>query len=218
MALPPKSRLELPLRAFDRIGTDYGGPFYTKQGRRKPRAKRYVSFYLLSNLGGAFGNDLFFGHGTIPERFHPLISRRGTPSYVISDNGTNFVANQAIQWKFNPPAAPHFGGVFEAMIKAAKKALRTILGEADVTDEELHTAMCSVEGLLNSRPIRYVSAHPHDLTQLTLNHFIIGQLGGQCVAEAVDVEEYVKPTKRWRQVQKLVSQLWKRWIKNSFQV
>ena len=35
------------------------------------------------------------------------------------------------------------------MIKRAKKALRAILGEADVTDEELHTAMCAVEGLLN---------------------------------------------------------------------
>ena len=44
MAPLPKSRLELPLRAFDRIGTDYGGPFYTKQGRRKPRAKRYLCF------------------------------------------------------------------------------------------------------------------------------------------------------------------------------
>ena len=30
MAPLPKSRLQLPLRAFDRVGTDYGGPFYTK--------------------------------------------------------------------------------------------------------------------------------------------------------------------------------------------
>jgi hypothetical protein len=99
------------------------------------------------------------------------------------------------------------------MIKSAKKALRAILGEADVTDEELHTAMCAVEGLLNSRPITYVSADPHDLTPLTPNHFIIGQLGGQFAAEAVDVEEYVKPAKRWRRVQQLISQFWKRWIK-----
>ena len=44
-----------------------------------------------------------------------------------------------IEWKFNPPAAPHFRGVFEAMIKAAKRALRSIQGNADVTYEELHS-------------------------------------------------------------------------------
>ena len=35
------------------------------------------------------------------------------------------------------PYAPHFGGVFETMIKAAKRAIIAILGNADVTDEEL---------------------------------------------------------------------------------
>ena len=95
------------------------------------------------------------------------------PRYVVSDNGGNFVAgekeirelvaafdqekivnktsNKPIEWKFNPPSAPHFGGVFESMIKSAKKALRTVLGDAEVNDEELHTAICGAERLINSR-------------------------------------------------------------------
>ena len=28
-----------------------------------------------------------------------------------------------IKWTFNSPYAPHFGGIFETMIKAAKKAI-----------------------------------------------------------------------------------------------
>ena len=56
-----------------------------------------------------------------------------------------------IDWKFNPPCVPHFGGVFEALIKSAKKAIKAILGDTDVTDKELHTAICGAERLLNSQ-------------------------------------------------------------------
>ena len=114
-----------------------------------------------------------------------------------------------IEWKFNPPAAPHFGGVFEAMIKAAKRALRSILGNADVTDEEPHTAICGAESLLNSRPITYVSADVNDLTPLTPNHFLC-QLGGRFAPEALN-DTAINPRKRWHRIQQLLSQFWKRW-------
>lgn len=71
-----------------------------------------------------------------------------------------------IKWKFNPPSAPHFGGVFESMIKSSKKAMRAIFGDASVTDEELQTAIIGAEGQLNSRPITYVSSDVNDLTPL----------------------------------------------------
>ena len=55
-----------------------------------------------------------------------------------------------IDWKFNPPSAPRFGEAFEAMIKKAKKAIKDILGHVDVTNEEVHSAICGAERLLNS--------------------------------------------------------------------
>ena len=99
------------------------------------------------------------------ERF---TSRRETPSEIISDNGTNFkgavnemreLVNNIDKAKirrllvFNPPGAPHFGGVFEIMVKAVKKALYAVLGSHDVTDKELITACAGVECLINSTPL-----------------------------------------------------------------
>jgi len=50
------------------------------------------------------------------------------------------------------PYAPHFGGVFEIMIKAAKRAVTVILSKADVNDELL-TTFCGAEAMINSRPL-----------------------------------------------------------------
>ena len=47
------------------------------------------------------------------------------------------LVKQGVKWTFNPPYAPHFGGVFETMIKAAKRTVIAMLGNANVTDEEL---------------------------------------------------------------------------------
>ena len=68
--------------------------------------------------------------------------------------------NQGIKWKFNPPHAPHFGGAHAIMIKGAKRAVYAILGNTDVTDEELMMAFSGAEALLNSRPLTYQSANP----------------------------------------------------------
>ena len=64
--------------------------------------------------------------------------------------------NKGIKWHFNPPLAPHFGGAHESMVKSAIKA---ILGQADVNDEELIRAIIGAEGLINSRPLTYQSAN-----------------------------------------------------------
>ncbi|XP_071114954.1 uncharacterized protein [Haliotis cracherodii] len=163
-----------------------------------------------------------------------MASRRGLPKEILSDNGTNFVgatnelkqlvakldtdtvksslANRGVIWKFNPPHAPNFGGVFESMVRAAKRAIYAILGSGDITDEELMTSFVGAEGLINSRPLTYQSAHPNDEVPLTPNHFLHGQMGGIFAPDSVDVTPF-NPRRRWRRVQELVRHVWKRWMK-----
>ena len=78
-----------------------------------------------------------------------FISRRGTPSNIYSDNGTNFVgANRIlkealqqfdqtrqknycsqleINWHFNPPHASHMGGAWQRMIRSVKRILGALM-------------------------------------------------------------------------------------------
>ena len=163
-----------------------------------------------------------------------MTARRGWPKKMLSDNGTNFVAaekeiralvaqldqkqierataNKGITWYWNPPVAPHFGGVFESMIKSANRAIAAILPNADVDDEELQTIFTGVESLLNSRPLTTISDDPNDELVLTPNHFLIGQMGGDIVPENVDTTVF-NANNRWRRIQELVRHVWKRWMK-----
>ena len=163
-----------------------------------------------------------------------MSSHRGVPAEMYSDNGMNFkaadkelkslisqldqekikesIANKGIVWHFNPPLAPHFGGVHESMIKSAKRAINAILGNADITDEELMTTIIGAEGLINSWPLTYQSADPADDTPLTPNHFLHGQVGGQFAPKTVDETQF-NPRKRWRRAQELVRHFWHGWCR-----
>ena len=77
-------------------------------------------------------------------------------------------------------------------------------------DEGRVTAIAGAEGLINSRPITYVSSGHGDLTPLTSNHFFRCQLEEQFAPE-VQTAEIFKPTKRRCRVQQPISQFWKRW-------
>ena len=87
-----------------------------------------------------------------------------------------------------------------------------ILGNADITDEELLTTFTGTEALINSRPLTYQSANPNDDIPLTSNHFLHGQIGGQFAPELVDTMDF-DPCKRWRRIQELIEHFWLRWIR-----
>ena len=236
MAPLPSMRVRSPesLRAFVHTSVDYAGPFLTNQGRGRCRVKRYLCLFTCMSVR-AVHLELAYGLDTdsFLNAFYRFAYRRGYPETMTSDNGWNFIGanrelqelvtkldqqkitkssvSHGIEWNFNPPTASHFGGVFEIMIKAAKKSVYGILGNADVTDEELMTAFVSVEALINSRPLTYQSASPCDITPLTPSHFLHGELGGR--AAPVPAEGDRHPRTRWRRVQELTRHFWHRWLR-----
>ncbi|XP_055614859.1 uncharacterized protein LOC129761171 [Toxorhynchites rutilus septentrionalis] len=140
MADLPAARVNVA-RPFLKTGVDYFGPILIRHAPRRPASKAYVAVFVCM-CTKAVHLEIVTDLST--ERFiqalRRFIGRRGKCSDIFSDNGTNFVgahnqlkdlskflkneeyrekitrecANEGIQWHFNPPSAPHFGGLWEA--------------------------------------------------------------------------------------------------------
>ena len=119
---------------FSNPGIDYFAPFYVSVKRSTEKRWGFLFTCLtsravhLEDVPSMDTSSCVMGN----ERF---VARRGTPSVLWSDNGTNFVAcdkkllqndrnwneqvlaeslvKNRIKWKFNPPSAPHHGGVWK---------------------------------------------------------------------------------------------------------
>ncbi|KMQ87430.1 hypothetical protein RF55_13291 [Lasius niger] len=152
---------------------------------------------------------------------------------MYSDNGTNFVGaakelNLAYQaairdpnflnhtaldntsWKFIPPSAPHFGGMWEAGVRSVKHHLRRILGENTLSFEEFTTLLCKIEACLNSRPIAPLSDSFDDYESLTPGHFLIGSaLTTPPEPSLLHLNE--NRLSRWQLIRHLIERFWKLW-------
>ena len=190
-----------PARPFLHVGVDYAGPLILlmSRGRGQRTHKGYVALFICLSTR-AVHLELVSDCST--EAFIAALrrftSRRGLCATIHSDRGTNIVEaarelrdmlghltsghdrihsallKDGIQWQFNPPAAPHFGGLWEAAVKSTKHHLRRVIGEQHLTFEEMSTLLHQIEACLNSRPLQAMSDDPGDLNVLTSGHFLIG--------------------------------------------
>ena len=235
-SLPPQRvRLDRP---FLHCGLDYAGPITLKfnKGRGTKTTKGYIALFVCMAVKAYhieavsdLTSEAFIG------ALRRFVARRGVPSCIYSDNGSNFVgakrkisdlqriirenqnnkeimdffSKSFIKWKMIPPASPHFGGIWEAGIKAVKFHLKRVIGETILTFEELSTLLSQVEAVLNSRPLIKVSdSDINSLEALTPSHF----LAGDVITSLPDREKILelKLLSRWELVQKIKCSFWKR--------
>ena len=179
---------------FDVTGTDLFGPILVKVNPGQVKRwgciftcfkSRAIHFEVLSSLEA----DSFING------FIRFVSRRGCPSKIYNDNGTNFVGAQAeiarchrqldkakvrsaargrgVDWEFNTPLSSHHGGMLERLIRSILKILLALfLPHMTLTDEVLHTVLCECECIINGRPITKSSDDVNDWEALTPNHLL----------------------------------------------
>lgn len=224
------------LPRFTHTGTDLFGPFYVSNGRTKQQEKRYgIIFTCLSSRAAHLELTRGLDVDSYINAYRRFICRRGSPKTMRSDNGTNLTAankelkqalkdlkrsqldnfciEHGIDWKFQPPNASHFGGVFEREIRSVRKILSSIFQDyhtkIKITDDILATWFCEVENILNCRPLTAVTTDEDDLLPLTANDLL--RLNSSDVFPFglfTKSEDYIP--RRWRQAQHLSDIFWGR--------
>ena len=233
MADLPKDRVTPDLPPFSAVGIDFFGPFLVKRGRSQ--VKRYGCIFTCLVIRAV---HIEVTHSLDTSSFinalRRFIARRGQPMEFRSDNGGNFVSaekelreeiakwnqqqihdyllQQSVKWTFNPPFGSHHGGVWERCIRTIRKILNALLKEQNLDNEALYTLMCEVESIINGRPITKVSDDPRDMSALTPNHLLLLR-EKQSIPPGIFVREDNYSRRRWRQVQYMSDQFWKRWVK-----
>lgn len=138
------------VRPFSYTGLDYFGPISVTI--RRQREKRWIALFTCLSVRAVhleIACDLSSDACLLCIR--NFVNRRGVPIQIRSDNGTNFVGIRkelngvtdfldnakmidglsplGIEWKFNAPANPSAGGVWERLVQSVKKVLCVILKE-----------------------------------------------------------------------------------------
>ena len=213
----PRCRIDSGEPPFTNTGVDFFGPLTVKHGRK--RLKRWISLFTCMTIRcvhlevvESLETDDFLN---ALQRF---ISRRQKPKLILSDCGSNFkgaskelktelnqlnqrkigdhCSSKEVEWRFNPPSAPHMGGAWERMVRTVKTTMRSILKTQVLTDFQL-------ENIVNNRPLTQVSENVDDLNVLTPNHFL---KGFQNVDSSISQDDSsLTHRKKWKHIQNVLN-------------
>ncbi|GFT72147.1 integrase catalytic domain-containing protein [Trichonephila clavipes] len=169
----PRDRV-VPDYPFNCSGVDFCGPFMIryKNQRKGILHKIYICVFVCFvtkaihiEIVSDLTSDAFIA--TLKRFF----SRRGKCARLYSDNGkafvgankelkrflkliedsddnlTGFLFAEGMEWKFIPPRAPSFGGLWEASVKSIKYHLKRVVSGSNLTYEEFLTVCIQIEGI-----------------------------------------------------------------------
>ncbi|XP_011858786.1 PREDICTED: uncharacterized protein LOC105556311, partial [Vollenhovia emeryi] len=230
-------------RPFTHTGVDYAGPLTVKtwKGRGAKTTKGWICVFVCFSTSAVHLEAVsdYSTEGFIAA-YRRFSSRRGIAHTLHSDCGTNFIGADAAlkrlfiqctqehqrvshllsqdntRWEFNPPATPHMGGKWEAVVKSIKHHLRRTIGESVLTFEELTTLLTQIEAILNSRPLEPLSDDADDTAALTPGHFLVGS-PLTAIPEPSLTDLAIARLSRWQLIQQKTQHFWTHWAAHYLQ-
>ena len=231
--LPPE-RVNF-IKPFRCTSIDVCGPYGVKQGGRQTH-KRWV---LLATCMSTRAVQLLplkdMTTGTLINALIKLHNQFPGIELIYSDNGTNFrgasreikeavkawnseqinenLMSKGIEWKWSPPNSPHYGGVWERLVRSAKKHLKFVLEKDDLNIDVFETALSQVAAILNDRPLTYASSDVNDMRVLSPSNFLypytITPSSTTILAPIPTGGDHLRGS--WRDVRRLAATFQSRW-------
>ena len=239
MADLPRERLAVQKEPFHHTAVDYFVPLEVSQTRNRITKRYGALFTCLTTRAVYLDRAETLTTQDFLNILRRFIGIYGKPCTRNSDNGTNFVGaekelvksmkdlekdsrlenwikEKGIIWKFQPPSASHFGGAHESLVRSTKRALYRALemekaGLRYPTEDMLRTVLYEVAGLLNSRPLTYVSSDKEHPRPITPNDFL-NRPPTTVIHENIHTKESL-PSERVKYVQKITNLFWDMWVK-----
>ena len=232
----PKDRIEL-VKPFRATGIDVLGPIGVKMGNRATHkrwvllltcmATRAISLQPLKDMSTpTLINALVKFHNTFPGL-----------EIIYSDNGTNFkgacreikdavsswnrqqiseeLKVQGVEWVWGPPNSPHWGGVYERLVRSAKRHLKFLLERDYLPIDTFETALTQVTAILNSRPLTYASTDVNDMRVLSPANFLYPYMitPSSCTILPSTPADGDRLRSSWRDVRRIAEAFVERWRK-----
>ncbi|XP_053390985.1 uncharacterized protein LOC128553823 [Mercenaria mercenaria] len=229
----PKMRVQ-DAPPFTVTGVDFTGALYVRN-RNNAEKKAYICLFTCASTRAVHLEvvpDL--SEESFIRAFRRFTCRNSLPRILASDNATTFNAaansiqlllrsatiqdtfhSQGTEWRFIPKRAPWFGGWWERMIGLMKTTIKKVLGRAFISYESLRTIVTEIEGVMNDRPLTYVTTDAADPDPLTPAHLLYGRR----ITSLPHLEEVPAPkpstqtdiSKRARILKQLIGNFRERW-------
>ena len=229
------------------IGIDYAGPLYVKKEKNLPSDKQeFAKVWILLGTDLATRSIhlewlLSMTTEHLINALQRLIARRGHPRVVYCDNAKQFKRcdlemkrlyqhmdweqieryliqlPSRIEFRYSAPIAPHWGGVWERLVRSVKVSLKSTFGNRRVSLEDFRTGLANSESCINSRPLTMVSDDKSDPLPITPGHLTNGR-GLQGIPDFLSEDKWeTKIGLQWKLRQKLHTEFWNRWRREYLQ-
>ena len=239
--LPPDRLEESP--PFTYTGLDMFGPHAVTEGittRRNSATKKVWGLVFICLVTRAVHVETVPGLDTssMINALRRFFAIRGVCRHLRSDNGSNFVAacneigaekcigylrgeaeSHDCKWIFNPPGASHMGGSWERAIGSIRKIMAAsllLLGNRAISRDEIHTLFQEAVSIINNTPLYETSNSPDEPLSISPANLLMlkDSPNPSPVVKFSESDINSYGLKRWKRIQIIADEFWKRWRKD----